>query len=302
MNNDIEVEFYNNCNDLAQSVTEILNRGIELNSASALNEIRLKLTDIDPESLENKIFRNHFIVCLLAPYLANNNYDLKSWIIFENDIYPFYKNEIPNYFLLNTIKKNRGDILEQTLTFVINYLFKLDNIHAYSVNTSSKNIKLITMGSFAPKLDLEVENSILQKLHNQFKIPGIPVREVWGDNDIVIVSTKKSTDSFCIISCKSSLRERAFQTAFWAMRSRLEGKFRHVFCTLDFGTAKGKSEIGSRNNEDFTAKKNRDVLESLMDRCYVFRNNEEVPRSHVIKDLEYLKTDLVRWEADFWGL
>jgi len=211
-----------------------------------------------------------------------------------------FRRKFPKFFTYKEIKGIRGDLLENVLLFVINFIFNINNVFGYSVNSQSGNLKLISMGIYAPDLEKRKEDLILSKLLNQFKISGIPVREIWGDNDILIISNQETIDCFGIISCKSSLRERAFQSAFWAIRSRLEGKHKHVFCTLDFGDSDGNSEIGSRDHDK--AKKNRDVLESIMDRCYVFRNKDEVPRSPAIKSLDYLKIDLERWEADFWGL
>lgn len=297
-----EVQFYEHCAGITQRVSALLSNGEELTSKVTLNKLKGEVEEIDPKSLNDKIYQKHLIAAFLTSYLDHYNFTLESWNDFENKLYSSLKNAFPNYFSYKDITKIRGDLLEATILFVVNVFYQLDEIFAYSVNSKSSMTRLVAMGELSEKLTEEVENTIIKKLHNQFKISGIPVREIWGDNDLVIISTKESIDCFCIISCKSSLRERAFQSAFWATRSRLEGKNKHVFCTLDFGTSKGKTEIGSRDNKNFRAKKNRDVLESIMDRCYVFREKAEVPRSHTIKDLDYLKTDLARWEADFWGL
>ena len=53
---------------------------------------------------------------------------------------------------------------------------------------------------------------------------------------------------------------------------------------------------------DNNAKKSRDVLESTMDRVYVLRNNIEVNRSQVIKDLIFLQKDLINWAEDLAGI
>lgn len=302
MKDEKEVQFYEHCIEIFQTVTILLNKGEDLTSKTTIKKLKGKIGKIDPNVLNNKIYQKHLISVFLTSYLDHCNFTLKSWKNFENNIYSNLKTIFPSYFSYKGITNIRGDLLEATLLFVVNVLYELDDISAYSVSFTSSGVRLVGMGDLSAKLTRDVENIIINKLHNQFKITGIPVREVWGDNDIVIISTKESSDCFCIISCKSSLRERAFQSAFWATRSRLEGKNKHVFCTLDFGSSTGKSEIGARDDKIFRAKKNRDVLESIMDRCYVFRNKNEVPRSPAIKSLDYLKIDLERWEADFWGL
>lgn len=133
------------------------------------------------------------------------------------------------------------------------------------------------------------------------KLRGKPRKEIWGDNDVIVVLRHNNIlQQFCIISCKTSLRERVYQSIFWATHSRIEGIGKHVFVTIDKG-ASGNSEIGNRaaNND---ARKSRDVLESTMDRVYVLRNSTEVNRSQVIKDFAYLQTDLIRWSEDIVGI
>jgi hypothetical protein len=133
------------------------------------------------------------------------------------------------------------------------------------------------------------------------KLRGQPQKSVWGDNDIIVTLTHNSTiQQYCIISCKTSLRERVYQSIFWSMHSRMEGIGKHVFVTTDKG-ASGNSEIGSRNSDNM-AKKSRDVLESTMDRVYVLRNREEVNRSQVIKDFSFLQKDLINWAEDIAGV
>lgn len=295
--------FYDQCNTLLQATSRFLESGEPLNSNASIRNLDLHINEIDKKILKAKIRQKHLISSILAAYLKTNGYSLKTWKYFEENIYPVLKREYPEYFQYADIKNIRGDILESTIVIIINFIFIIDDIRAYSLSSSrSSGFKIVSMGTFADKLDNETENKIIKKLHNQFKITGIPVKSIWGDNDIIIISKKVPIDCFCVISCKSSLRERAFQSAFWAMRSRLEGKYRHVFCTLDYGNSEGNTEIGFRKEKNNSAKKNRDVLESIMDRSYVFRNEDEVPRSHSIKDLDYLRIDLERWEADFWGL
>lgn len=295
-----ENEFYNQC----YIIVEIILNNKKAGAFEWIigNEKILKIIkDIDQSLIKKPTFNKHLIASIFSPYLSHHEYSLEAWNKFELEYYPLLRKNFPKIFTSKSIKGIRGDLLESVLLFVINFIFNINNIFGYSVNSKADSLKLMTMGDFAPLLSREKEKLILEKLQNQFKISGIPVKEIWGDNDILIISKRESVDCFAIISCKSSLRERAFQSAFWAMRSRLEGKHKHVFCTLDIGNSKGKTEIGKRDKNN-TARKNRDVLESIMDRTYVFRDEIEVPRSPAIKSLNYLKIDLRRWEADFWGL
>jgi hypothetical protein len=39
-----------------------------------------------------------------------------------------------------------------------------------------------------------------------------------------------------------------------------------------------------------------------MDKVYVFRNRHEVNRSEVIKGIDYLERDLIRWGDEFLGI
>jgi hypothetical protein len=98
-----------------------------------------------------------------------------------------------------------------------------------------------------------------------------------------------------------NIRERVYQSIFWATHSRIEGIAKHTFATLDKGDSSGNSEIGHRGQNN-NARKTRDVLESTMDRVYVFRGAEEVERSYVIKNFDYLQTDLERWREDYFGI
>lgn len=245
--------------------------------------------------------KQYIVGAFLAPLLYHSGYTLRNWKRFEDDIYPQLKQSYPNIFLYDAVSGVRGGILEKFIVILVNQIFNFDSIFAYAPNNDSNPSELIGYGSDVPVLTDAENKKIIEKIYTAFKISGIPEKRIWGDNDIVIISQKKEVDCICILSCKSSLRERATQSSFWSLRSRLEGKYKHAFCTLDIGSSNGSSEIGNRdqNNE---AKKHRDVLESIMDRVYVFRNENEVNRSSSLKGLDYFEVDLERWEADFWGL
>ena len=146
----------------------------------------------------------------------------------------------------------------------------------------------------------EDNKRLINNLTVKMKIRGETAKEVWGDNDVVVcVEEDGKIQQFCIISCKVSLRERVYQSLFWSIHSRLEGTGKHVFVTIDKGNS-GNTEIGSRIDGKNT-RKTRNVLESSMDRVYVFRGEDEVSRSQVIKDFDFLKWDLDNWARDFTG-
>jgi hypothetical protein len=243
-------------------------------------------------------WKKYLHASLVSTYQIVTGYDLKNW----ND---YFKNidGIDGVFHITAI--NESDILELFVLHSINEVFDFgDNplsIKAFRSNNNSNPTRLITDNNETDTLT-ELENeTIISNLKVGMKLRGLPKKEIWGDNDIIVtLRANNILQQFCVISCKTSLRERVYQSIFWSMHSRLEGIGKHVFITPDKGQ-NGKSEIGNRN-EDNTAKKSRDVLESTMDRVYVLRNSNEVGRSQVIKDFTYLEKDLLNWAKDIAGI
>jgi hypothetical protein len=199
---------------------------------------------------------------------------------------------------------NESTILELFILHTINHDFNLPrkfNIIALRANNNVSPQFLTDDSNKKNKLTKKENVYLLNNLRIIMRVRGYGTQEVWGDNDIIVcIRESKKIHNFCIISCKTSLRERVYQSIFWATHSRIEGVGKHVFLTLDKGHC-GNSEIGSRNQNTGTAKKSRNALESTMDRVYVFRNRHEVNRSEVIKGIDYLEKDLIRWGDEFLG-
>jgi hypothetical protein len=243
-------------------------------------------------------WKKYLHASLVSTYQIVTGYDLKNW----ND---YFKNIDSIDGVFHITANNESDILELFVLHSINEVFDFgDNplsIKAFRSNNNSNPTRLITDNNETDTLT-ELENeTIISNLKVGIKLRGLPKREIWGDNDIIVtLRANNILQQFCVISCKTSLRERVYQSIFWSMHSRLEGIGKHVFVTPDKGQ-NGKSEIGNRN-EDNTAKKSRDVLESTMDRVYVLRNSNEVGRSQVIKDFTYLEKDLLNWAKDIAGI
>lgn len=299
------MSIYNHSNKIIELILDFLGSSSTQNMNVSVmrdilneSEIKNELDKIAKIDKNEPVKEKYIIGSFLAPILKFDNYTLQSWRKFENQLYSELRRQFPEIFVKQNLSRIRGDLLEICIVIIVNQIFSLEDIFAYRPSQNPRNLE--AFGNDVPKLSDEISDKIIEKIYTSFKISGLAEKKIWGDNDILLISHKELVDCICILSCKSSLRERAFQSSFWSIRSRLEGKNKHAFCTLDFGN-NDKSEIGNRDNDN-NAKKNRDVLESVMDRVYVFRNEKEVKRSASIKNIKYLEKDLIRWEEDFWGL
>ncbi|MBE0392557.1 BsaWI family type II restriction enzyme [Flavobacterium sp. PL002] len=243
-------------------------------------------------------WKKYLHATLISAYQILTEYDLQRWNEYFNNI-----SEIEIIF--NISANNESDILELFVLHSINKVFNFKHnslsIKAFRSNNNSNPTRLLCDNNKADTLT-ELENeTIISNLKIGMKLRGLPKKEIWGDNDVIVtLRLNENLQQFCIISCKTSLRERVYQSIFWSMHSRLEGIGKHVFVTPDKGQ-NGNSEIGNRK-DDNSAKKSRDVLESTMDRVYVLRNNAEVGRSQVIKDFMDLEKDLLNWANDIAGI
>lgn len=243
-------------------------------------------------------WNNYLHASLISAYMQLTIFDLVNW-------QKYIANSTNVSSLLNSRTPNEGQVLELFVIHSINKVFNFGannlNIHAYRANDSSNPTSLTDDLHNPNALSIQDNSRIIENLKVVMKLRGQPQKKVWGDNDIIVTLTHNGIiQQFCIISCKTSLRERVYQSIFWSMHSRIEGVGKHVFVTIDKG-ASGNSEIGNRALDN-NAKKSRDVLESTMDRVYVLRNNIEVNRSQVIKDLIFLQKDLINWAEDLAGI
>jgi hypothetical protein len=244
---------------------------------------------------------SYFHACLIAVFMEKEGHSLYNWQKYVDNIVPVLNTH--SYYRQYLPKFNEAHILELFILHTINNTFGLNNIKALTTNSDSNPTKFYDdyLNEIVPVI---TTNKILEKVQVTMKIRGQEEKKVWGDNDILIVAYPnfiQDSEAICIISCKTSLRERVYQTIFWATHSRIEGIAKHTFATLDKGDSNGNSEIGHRGLDN-NARKTRDVLESTMDRVYVFRGADEVDRSYVIKDFDYLKVDLIRWREDYFGM
>ncbi|MDA1917810.1 BsaWI family type II restriction enzyme [Bacillus cereus group sp. BcHK140] len=269
-----------------------------LNSTDILNSIP-DLTSCEKKN--ERYLNSYFHVCLLSVFMEKEGHSLENWSKYANEIVPtLITNEIYGTYLS---KFTESDIFELFILHTINNTFNLTNIKALTTNSASNPTKFYDdyMNEILPPATTK---KIIEKVQVTMKIRGQEEKKVWGDNDILIIaypSTIQEAEAICIVSCKTSLRERVYQSIFWATHSRIEGIAKHTFATLDKGDSKGKSEIGNRGPDNI-ARKTRDVLESTMDRVYVFRDPDEVEHSYVIKGFDYLQTDLTRWREDYFGI
>lgn len=249
-------------------------------------------------SRANSHWRNYLHASMLSLYLEMKGYDLEFW-----NEYTENRTSISNLFGFDSSAEDK--ILELLVLHSINHVFDLgDNeygIVALKANNSSKPTFLTDDSNQRNFLTVPENQRLLENLKIAMKIRGVPKKEIWGDNDVIVVLKHKGIiQQFCIISCKLSLRERVYQSVFWSMHSRMESIGRHVFVTIDKGTKGSKTEIGHRESDN-SARKTRDVLESTMDRVYVLRKDAEVGRSQVIKDFLHMQNDLQLWAQEFTG-
>lgn len=245
------------------------------------------------------IWSNYIHATLVSCLQEILGYSLINW-----NAYNTIQKEISELLNIKKISQE-GIVLELFVLHTINHVFSFGinplKIHAYR-STDDVNPTFLTDDTNQRNMLSELENKrIIGNIKTVMKIRGQEKKAIWGDNDIIVLlEHENKKQQFCIISCKTSLRERVYQSVFWSLHSRLQGVGKHVFVTADKG-ASGKSEIGIRL-EDNSAKKSRDVLESTMDRVYVLRNAEEVNRSQVIKDFDQLQKDLILWAHEIAGV
>lgn len=258
---------------------------------------RSNIVDIPPRD----IYWNNYLHAALisSAFETLNTYNLEIWNQYFTSIEQI--NEA-----INVANGTQGDIFELFILHTINHVFDFEenhlNIKALRAPSKTGTPSFLTDDTNGRSVLTGPENDyLLENLKVGMKIHGFPMKRIWGDNDIVVTLTfQGQVQQFCIISCKTSLRERVYQNIFWATHSRLESIGKHVLATLDKGS-NGRTEIGNRNSDN-TARKTRDVMESSLDRTYVFRHSHEVNRSQAIKDFSYLKNDLDNWARDIAGI
>jgi hypothetical protein len=111
---------------------------------------------------------------------------------------------------------------------------------------------------------------------------------VWPDNDIILVTLTTSSEwrAVGIISCKTSLRERVFESAFWTLATRDTG-LRSGFVTADLDDE--LAECGGSG-------KNRQIVETYFDRAY--STNPATRFCPQVRPFSEACSDLLRWQRD----
>jgi hypothetical protein len=111
---------------------------------------------------------------------------------------------------------------------------------------------------------------------------------VWPDNDIILVTLTTSHDwrAVGIISCKTSLRERVFESAFWTLATRDTG-IKSGFVTADLDDE--LAECGGNG-------KNRQIIETYFDRAY--STNPLTRFCPQVRPFHEATADLLRWQKD----
>ena len=111
---------------------------------------------------------------------------------------------------------------------------------------------------------------------------------VWPDNDIVLVTQTKRHEwrAVGIISCKTSLRERVFESAFWTLATRDTG-LRSGFVTADLD-----DELADCGGSG----KNRQIIETYFDRAY--STNPATRFCPQVRPFSEIAADLLRWQKD----
>lgn len=111
---------------------------------------------------------------------------------------------------------------------------------------------------------------------------------VWPDNDIILVTRTQGGEwrAVGILSCKTSLRERVFESAFWTLATRDTG-LRSGFVTADLDDE--LAECGGTG-------KNRQIVETYFDRAY--STNPATRFCPQVRPFSEAATDLLRWQKD----
>lgn len=228
-----------------------LNCQNEITSFSSFTNLLLIYSENNPINIPQKstYWNNYFHATLISSlFELVGQYDLELWNQNFASDHLFRVNNS-----LQITNGNEGEIFELFILHSINYVFEFNNnplrIKALRATNKKGTPRFFTEDSLDHSYLNPKENEyLLENLTVNMKIHGSPMKRIWGDNDIVVTLIfGEKIQQFCIISCKISLRERVYQSIFWATHSRLESIGKHVLITLDKG-AGGNTEIGSRNN------------------------------------------------------
>jgi len=161
--------------------------------------------------------------------------------------------------------------------------------------------------------DIEVisgrsESAIKERSQRLWKMLSLPSKAsmvqdtIWDDIDLVAV---KGEIPIVVISCKVSLHGRLTETLFWSLLYRMLTRIKVVLATPDGG--RGGEEWQSEWGTPEEPTKDRLFAESYLDGVYVenvkewcknIRPDQETALGGIIRPLEELPDDIIRWEEE----
>jgi len=161
--------------------------------------------------------------------------------------------------------------------------------------------------------DIEVisgrsESAIKERGQRLWKMLSLPSKAsmvqdtIWDDIDLVAV---KGEIPIVVISCKVSLHGRLTETLFWSLLYRMLTRIKVVLATPDGG--RGGEEWQSEWGTPEEPTKDRLLAESYLDGVYVenvkewcknIRPDQETALGGIIRPLEELPDDIIRWEEE----
>lgn len=127
---------------------------------------------------------------------------------------------------------------------------------------------------------------------------------VWGDIDLVAL---KDEIVISIISCKLSLHGRFTETLFYSLLFRMLTRIKFVLATPDAGRASQTDKWASEWGKPEEPTKDRILAESYLEGVYVHnlkeyckhkKANESTCLGGIVRDLNELPVDIIRWEKD----
>lgn len=153
----------------------------------------------------------------------------------------------------------------------------------------------------------EKEAKDRQDLEEMLSLPtGYKNESVWDDVDLLAV---KENFPIAIINCKSSIHGR-FSFYFWSLLFRINKRVKFLVVSPDSGTGQDewKSEWGTPENPS----KYRELARRYVDGIYIsnvpefcknIKKNQGTVFGDVIRPLDELPNDLIRWSGDlkFYG-
>lgn len=153
----------------------------------------------------------------------------------------------------------------------------------------------------------ETEAESRRELNELLTLPtGLKNESVWDDVDLLVV---KDGLPIAVINCESSIHGR-FSFYFWALLFGINRRAKFLVVTPDSGT--GKDEWRSEWGTPEDPSKYRELARRYVDGIYVenvpefcknIKENQGTAFGDVVRPLDELPDDLIRWSEDlkFYG-